>query len=47
MMLKLFIFRKKKLFERMFIFEQGLINYVRWYRIPDLNALINGRLLQF
>jgi len=27
-MLKLFIFRKKKLFERMFKFVQGLINNV-------------------
>jgi len=44
MMLKLFIFRKKKLFERMFEFEQGLINYVRWYRFLDFNTLINERL---
>jgi len=47
MMLKLFIFRKKKLFKRMFKFVQVLINNIIWYRVPDLNALINEILLEF
>jgi len=46
-MLKLFIFRKKKLFETMFKFVQVLINNIRWYGVPDLNALINERVLEF
>jgi len=31
----------------MFKFVQGLINNVRWYRVPDLNAPTNERLLEF
>jgi len=36
MMLKLSIFRKKKLFERMFKFEV-MINNIRWYRSKRLD----------
>jgi len=31
----------------MFKFVQVLINNIRWYRVPNLNTLINKRLLEF